>query len=476
MKKLLSACTAFAVLFCTGCQRIPDTPVPEANTAETTIADTAPRDENGNILIRIATDDLEYLPPELETAMDAFNEMDNGYHIEPIIYSQAVMGTNDSGGLQTADMRLLMDVMQGESVDIVMDRSFFDQSNYDILSQKGAFVDLYTFLDGDLGISRSELNAHVLEIHENDGKLYQMPLSYCIETMVGDAEYVGTKENWTLDELISHWEQMPDGAYFCNQTNQWMVYDAIIRGNLGAFIDYKTGTCSFDSTEFINLLDFCNQFAETKYKVGPDNNSVYFLEYCPLDGFDSFHLYNQGGNRKPSIGSNYTFVGYPTESGNGSFIDTLWKRYSICATAHPAVQEGAWEFISYMLDADVQIENCISYDNENYQKSPKLEEHGFPINQIAFEQIAEGMIAHAGEPRVLGFGDVEEDVGYLTQEEYERLLRLINSLQCMDSPIDKAANTIIENEVEALFAGERTAEEVAKSIQGRMEIMISEKS
>ena len=64
----------------------------------------------------------------------------------------------------------------------------------------------------------------------------------------------------------------------------------------------------------------------------------------------------------------------------------------------------------------------------------------------------------------------------MTQEEYERLLRLIDSLHRMDAPIDKVANTIIENEIEALFAGERTAEEVAKAIQGRMEIMISERS
>ncbi len=473
MKKILSACTAFAVLFCTGCQRIPDTPIPDMSIAETIIADDAPRDENGNILIRIATDDLEYLPPELESAMDAFNEMDNGYYVKPVIYSQAVMGTDDSGGLQTADMRLLMDVMQGKNVDIVMDRSFFDLSNYDILCEKGAFVDLYTFLDGDSGISRSELNTHVLEIHENDGKLYQMPLSYWIETMVGDAEYVGTKENWTLDEMIEKWEQAPEGTNFGGSNTKWPVYWDLIRSNMGSFVDYQNGTCSFDSPEFIRLLEFVNQFAETKHKIEPDYKNN-FVSTCRYYGLDNFHLSNRGDSYLKE--DQPVYVGYPSENGQGSFVDTLRKRYSICAAAHPAVQEGAWAFLSHMLDADVQIENCISYDSENYHKNPYLDEDGFPINQTAFEQIAEGMIAHAGTSRVLSFSGFEEDVGYLTREEYARLLRLIDSLRRMDAPIDKVANTIIENEVKALFAGERTAEEVAKSIQGRMEIMISEKS
>ncbi len=466
----LTALTLTALLLCTGCaaQSVPQESAPTVSQQESSITeqDPAPTDENGDILIRIATDDLEWLPPELETAMDAFNEMDNGYHVKPVIYSHDTLGTDDSGGLQTSDMRLLMDIMKGENVDMVMDHSFFDLSNYDILSEKGAFVDLYTFLDGDTGISRSELNAHVLEIHENDGKLYQMPLSYWIETMVGDAEYVGTKENWTMDDMIRQWEQAPAGTNFGGSNTQWPVYWDLVRSNLGAFVDYQNGTCSFDSPEFIRLLEFVNQFAETKNKIEPDYKNN-FVNNCTFYGLDQFHLNTEDSD---------VYVGYPSEDGQGSFVNTLRKRYSICAAAHPAVQEGAWEFLSYMLDADVQIANCISYDSENYQENPNLDEDGFPINQIAFERIAEGMIAHAGESRVLSFSGVEEEAGYLTQEEYERLLRLMDSLRRMDAPIDKVANTIIENEVEALFAGERTAEEVAKSIQGRMEIMISEKS
>ncbi len=466
MRKLIALCTSMLLLSLTACSGKPvqNLDKPTASDSATVEQEPAPTDENGDILIRIATDETQYLPPELETAIETFNQMDNGYHVKPVIYS---LGSDESGGLQTADMRLQMDILQGKNVDIVMDYSFSEMSRYDILSEKGAFVDLYTFLDGESDISRSELNTHVLELHENDGKLYQMPLYFNVDTMCGDAKYVGTKENWTLDELIAHWEQMPEGTFFCNNSTKWPVYWAIIRGNLGAFVDYENGTCSFDSPEFVQLLEFCNSFPDTKVKVQPDWDTVHYMNWCSFSGFDEFHK---------AADDTTVFVGYPSENEKGSFVDTLRKRYSICASAHPAVQEGAWEFLSYILDADVQIENCISYNSENYKQNPHLEENGFPINQTAFERIAEGMIAHAGESRVLSFSGMEKDVGYLTQEEYERLLKLIDSLNRMNSPVDKVANTIIENEVDAYFAGERTAEEVAKSIQGRVEILISERS
>lgn len=474
MKRTILLYLAALLCSCTGCQghkasNLPTAPDAEVFSKNAGISEESPTptDENGNILIRIATDELQYLPPELETAMDAFNAMDTGYYVEPVIYSQAVMGTNDSGGLQTADMRLLQDVIQGEGVDIVMDRSFFDLSNYDILAEKGAFVDLYTFLDTDADMSRDDLNTDVLAVHENDSKLFQMPLSFQIETLSGNTQYVGTKENWTLEELIAHWEQMPEGAFFSDNSTQWPVYWSLVRSNLGAFVNYQNGSCSFDSPEFAALLRFCAQFPKTKVKLQPDWDTIIFVNACHFNGFDDFHI---------SYDADNVYVGYPSEDGAGAFVDTLYKRYSICAHSHPAVQEGAWEFLSYLLSEDVQIENCISYDSERYKTYPQLDEYGFPVNRAAFEKIAEGMMEHAGTSRVLGFSGIEKDVSYLTREEYDQLLRLIASLRRMDAPIDKSANTIIENEVEALFSGECTAEEAAKAIQGRMEILLAEKS
>lgn len=466
MKRIFSAWAVLAMLCCTACSSAPDKVKENAEPASETAsseaaASPAPRDKNGDILIRIATDNEEYIPLDLRTAMEAFNAADNGYHVEPVIYSKDAMSTDSSGGLQTADMRLQTDIIQGDAVDIVMDYSFTEMSRYDILTEKGAFVDLYTFLDSNAGISRDELNAHVLALHETDGQLCQIPLYFNVETLCGEAQYVGTKENWTLEELAAHWEAMPEDAFFCNNSNQWMVYDDIVRANMGAFVDYENGTCSFDSPEFVRLLEFCAGFPEAVYKVQPDWDTVFFLEYCRFDGFESFHssIVSEDGE------GTRTLVGYPSEDGNGGFLDTQWERYSICAGAHPEVQEGAWAFLSYMLDEDVQAAHNTLYEDED----------GFPLNNAAFQRMAEEQLAHAGETRTVEWSGRTFEVGYLTQAEYEQLTAYIGNLNRMESPVDNVAHTIIEIEVKALFEGKCTAEEAAEAIQGRMEIMISER-
>ena len=476
MKKILILIVSMVVLF-TGCMRtIPTTISQPENIEPVKSKENIPIDENGNKIVYIATDKNEYIPRDLFQAINAFNELENGYIVQPVIYAKDVMGTNESGGLQTADMRLQMDIMQEEKLDIVYDGAFTDISRYDILSEKGAFIDFYELLDGENGISKSELNEHILKLHENNGKLYQMPLYYAIETLGGDVANVGSKENWTLDELIEHWNAMPKGSFFCGEATKWIVYMDLIRGNLGSFVDYKNGKCNFDSDEFIKLLEFCNRFPDTAEKISTNWETKYFLDYCHFDGFDDFHLYITGANSLGSWSESglkttpHTFVGYPSENGNGSFVDTQRNRYSICRNSKN--KEGAWNFISYLLSYDVQVNHELVYNSDDDESH---DENGFPINVDAFNKLADDQIRHQGESRVLSFSGTEVDIGYLTTEEYQRLDEFIQSLNRMDAPVDSSVQKIIESEIDAYFSGERSAKEVANAIQGRVEILFSER-
>lgn len=79
-----------------------------------------------------------------------------------------------------------------------------NESNYQILQNKGAFVDLYSFMENDPEVNTDTLDTHVLEVNEIDGKLYTLPDFYHINTLQGESKYVGTKENWTFDEFEEH--------------------------------------------------------------------------------------------------------------------------------------------------------------------------------------------------------------------------------------------------------------------------------
>ena len=250
----LSALIFSALLLYTGCGNVPtENPAPTQLQGE----GTAVTESDENIIIRLAVN--KYMGYEVDKAIKEFNALDNGYEIDKIVYNHENV-YNSGNAIRSADMKLQMDIMNGDVVDMVADNAFEEISRYEILTEKGAFADLNPFLDGDTGTDRSELHAHVLELHQMEGKLYQMPMYFNIETVMGLREDVGTKENWTFDEMLTHWEAMPEGAVFSSNNTKDYVYMALIRGNLSAFVDYENVTCSFDSPEFIRMLEFCNSF------------------------------------------------------------------------------------------------------------------------------------------------------------------------------------------------------------------------
>ena len=91
-------------------------------------------------------------PEPLEKVIEEFNESDNGYQVQIKRYGGQL---NDDGTineltreqLQYKDIEILQDIMNTTNVDIVCNYSFTDMAYYSILQNKGAFVDLYTFME-----------------------------------------------------------------------------------------------------------------------------------------------------------------------------------------------------------------------------------------------------------------------------------------------------------------------------------------
>ncbi len=453
----LTALTLTALLLCTGCgNEIPDTSAPMVSQQETTAEGMDVPKEDIVIKMAIHTG----INQETANAVRAFNEAGNGYRIEYVDYDE--YDTADSygegggllpGGWAKADFELQMDILKGGTVHIVPDAAFGDVGQFDILTEKGAFLDLYPFLDADAEINRDTMDTHVLELCETDGKLCYLPTFYYIESMIGKSEYVGENEGWTFDELTERWERMPDNATFNHNTDKYGVYWEILRNNLGAFLDYENGTCSFDSPEFVEMLEFCNSFDVIYEKSDADSRIPNFVRSLGIDCFNSFH-YAVGTDE----GVTYTLVGYPTDAGNGAFLNVGYSRYAICADTPAEVQAGAWEFLRMLMDEDFCCDISNAYNNLV----------GFPVNRAAFERLAQEEL-NRPEAEQYSYGN-------MTQKEYERLCAYIESIDTVNDEIDDALETIVNEEIDRLFNGDCTAQECADMIQSRASLYISERS
>lgn len=411
----------------------------------------------------------------MEDTIEEFNALDNGYRVEIKRYNNEFDPFDDTVDLSSElyasrDFEVVQDIMNSNDIDIVCNNSFENESYYRILQNKEAFVDLYSFMENDSEVNKTTLNNHILNVNEIDGKLYTLPTFYAINILVGDTQYVGNKENWTIDEFISHWNEMPDGATIAGSTEKESVYRSILQFNLSNFIDYDNAVVHFDSSEFKGMLEFCNSFPSMAGEKGTyDNDAVSFVDSVIIDQIMSAQMFN-GENGK-------TFVGYPSSDGNGAYFTPYGICYSISAKSSPEEQKGAWEFIKTFVTEEWQIENVIPF----IEASGNTEAHysteiGLCVNNNAFDKIADGLINHEYYSATFVDKDIEYERYFPTEEDVDKLKAYIDNINLWGTVVDYSLWEIIRDEVFTYFNGEQTIDECIDFIQNRASIWISEQS
>lgn len=487
MKYLTLACVSALTLTAVSCSEMKKSEVQSENSTGTESKNDTPNDtiqSNDNkedIIITLATNST--MRAELQDEIDSFNSADNGYQIVTKIvdmdfynkeFDTTVM--NDEDGM-TVDFNITQDIMNTDSIDIVPSYTFANQSKYEILRNMGAFVDLYSFMENDPEVNTSTLNQHILRLNETDGKLCSLPMYYSLTTLVGESRYVGDKENWTVDDFISHWEQMPEGSTVNGSRDSENIFRDVLVSNLPSFIDYENVKVNFDCPEFRKILEFCNRFESNHGQKGEwDYESPRFVVAYGLSGIMSANVF--GDSREIGLNFNppYTVVGYPSPDGQGSFFRSNFT-YSISAKSSPEKQKGAWEFIRQFYTEEYQLNNVRKKyvdDIEGEEYVHYSSEDGLCINNNAFDAVAQKTINGEYDDGKRTDKDAEYTVSMPTQEEVDKMKKYLDSIDRWETTLDYQLWNIIENEVMAYFAGEKSLDDTVDMIQNRASIWISE--
>ncbi len=467
-----------------GCSEVKQTDIQAENKPDIPQESSQQTDENKeDIIITLATNSAAY--SELQDEIDSFNALDNGYQVVTKIvdmdfYNEeeglAVMNDEDS---LTVDFNLTQDIMNTDSIDIIPSYAFANQSKYEILRKMGAFADLYPFMENDPEVNTSTLNQHILSLNETDGRLCSLPMFYYAITLAGETKYVGDKENWTVDDFISCWENMPEGSTVNGVRNSENIYRGILSGNLETFVDYENAEVNFDCPEFRKILEFCSRFEYTNRKGEWDYESPIMVSPRYLSGIMSADLFRENSETNMiDFRPPYTMVGYPSPDGQGAFFNS-GVLYSISAKSSPEKQKGAWEFIRQFYTEEYQQENVIEKEIINYDGEEITQfsaEKGFCINNNAFENVAQKIMNgeyYDGKYSVEG---VEYTNPLPTQEEIDKLVKYLDSINRWETTIDRQLWNIIDEEIMAYLAGEKSLDDTVDMIQNRASILVSEQS
>ena len=400
-----------------------------------------------------------------------FNRHSDTTRIQVIDYSEFNTEDDYTAGLT----KLTTEIMAGNMPDLLS----MDQLPYDQMASKGLLEDLYPYLDADAELSREDFFPTVLGALEVNGGLYQVAPTFQLITLLGASSVVGDTPGWTYDEFNAALASMPAG---CTPLDQYTTRDDVL-GRLvmlesGRLVDWTTGKCSFDSPEYVDILNFANRFQESfdweNYEwTAEDSTEARIAEGRQMLMAGNIYSVDDLLYNDIYFGGDATYIGYPTSEGVGSMM-TLTTGFGMSAKC--ADKDAAWSFLRTVLSEDYQknlwgLPVNIKAFNHNLEQAMKPEYQKDADGNYILDEDGEKVQLSRG-----GVGMADGSVRYfyaMTQEQADELLEVVNTTTRVMNSNDSLLSIVTE-EAQPFFAGQKSAEEVARLTQSKVNIYVNE--
>lgn len=405
-----------------------------------------------------------YLDYNLRKRIVAYNKENEQYRIMVKDYSSyASMDDYNAGYTQ-----LNNDILAGQVPDILVLDSY--NMPVDSYIAKGVLADIGKMIEEDEEFETDDFMTNVFDAYRVDGKLYSVIPHFQISTVMAKSSLVGDTPGWTMDDLKALMAKYPEASVFGETMTRSNILWNILMYSGSRFVDKTTGKCNFDSEEFVNMLEFAAQFPE-EFNSDDDN---YWMNYesqwregrtllasFTISDFRNYSYWSQG-----YFGEPVTLIGFPTSEGNGAVVQAS-EQYGISAKSKH--KDAAWDFLRYYLTPEYQKSDEYSWTmpvlkEAILERLEEAKERPYWLNEDGSKEYYDD---------TWYVGDQEIIINPLSDEDAQELFDYISSVN-MAFYYDQSLQNIIEEEAAPFFAGQKTAEEVAKIIQSRAQVYISE--
>ena len=447
-----------------------------------------------------------YLDWNMRDAIVKFNRSSNTHRIVVRDYSEYNTDDDYTAGIQ----KLNTEMLSGKLPDMIdIDTYNMPVEQY---AAKGFLTDLYELIDADSDMSRESFVQPVLKALEStDGKLYQLPQTFAVDTAIALDKVAGDYDTWNLAAVKDAMTKLQDGAtVFDVYRTKSDILSTCISRNIDAFVDWENGAAHFDSDEFKALLEFANSFPDTydwENADEEDQDSAQNRMNAGKQLMSSFYVSSLEDILYQLTGYNgkVKFVGYPSEDGTSNHAFQIDGAIGISSTC--ADKTAAWNFMKQFLNEEYQSSyniwsfpiNQNAFDaklkkmmTEEYQTDENgnvmKDENGNPIripkvtyytsdgNMVGYSTGSSGvsvMEASADGTTVSENGEV--NVYAMTQEQADEILGLINATTAVYG-YDESIMNIITDEAAPYFAGEKSLDDTVNMIQSRVNLYVAEQS
>lgn len=385
--------------------------------------------------------------------INAFNEAQSDYKLEVKTYE-----TRDA---------LMLDLVRGECGDVLV----LSPSDLIVLSDKGGLEDLSPYLDKSEKVRREDLFGCVLEAGTAGGKLAGILPGFTVKAILVEKGY--TKDGgWTIEEYFALMDRYPDVPLArCDDPKKNMgELTSTLHALPESFVDWEERSCSFDSESFIQSLEKVKAYTDRFRKTDSDRMSVdaqllhegqVQTAVVEIRREDYFSAYK---DIRDAFLGNYELAGYPNEEGQVRYPMAGLKEVMYCMNAASSKKDAAWSFLEYVL-SDYQEVLADSRDEK------------FPVRRdIVERKLQEETQEEQTNVYTINYytGEMAPKRGRFTEEDKEQVLYILDHASPPSAMYSGDFWGILNEELGAFFAGDKTAKETARIIQNRVTTYLSE--
>ena len=390
----------------------------------------------------------------VEAAIAEFNFYNPQYLVEIADYS--VYGDE-------AAKRLHLDIIAGEAPDIFLMSEPLFQSNYLPVYQyiaNGMLVNLAPYMERDLDFD-DFFSSAMKSLYIDDSCYIAVP-SFSLYAVIGTNEGVSGLNNINVIDFFKYLRSDFEGntpQFAIDLTQNEFVIDLIL-ANIKQFVDYNTGDASFDSKEFIALLEAAEVLTPVdEWAVVRLARGLQQCAFLHLDGFADMDAY------ATALHGDFKISGFP---GNPPGV-ALIPMHIFGVSAATKKVEGAWAFLRY------------TYQNENLHKLGSVY---FPMNRASFFGTAKDYEDYIAETIVEGggtyhFHDTDSAASVPPIDALQAAVVLSHTQSMVEQIdriylVDQDLMNIVNEELTAFFHGSRSAGDTASVVQKRAQIYLWE--
>lgn len=355
------------------------------------------------------------------------------------------------------------------------DLFWMPQEQLKILQDKGVLADLRELLPKEL---QDQIFPGVLQYCSEGDNLYGICITVGANTVLV-AEDVWTEETWSFRDVMELAENREkEGGFdtiFNTQTYDKLLYDLVLRDIVcgsSSLVDEAGRDCSFDTEEFVKILEFCKKYGCSYDEIRNVSTSIeeqFEEEMEKMKNGKQLAVRVDGGLKNFSrvlaaLGDGYRCIGFPTEGSSGNYLSCY---RCIAVSEDSDNREAAEGFLEYLLGSRVQRK--IGYDtvrkdvliNNVRDGSDNKQQDGPWRPEGPYFSLAGGAtVSLEGRPDGRSF-----------LPEY---LEILEQAQPLSSNIDQLSMMIVQ-EAEAYFSGDKSAKDTADVIQNKVWLYLNEK-